>query len=116
MVSSPRSKGFHRLTEWPDVVDDPLPISIETTEVLQRERSQDFAAFVAAHREGVRQAKANREKVIALLTGKFGHERSLAEKTFDDYVPWMDETLLVDRQQFTQITRPACSELTRAMR
>jgi ABC-type nitrate/sulfonate/bicarbonate transport system substrate-binding protein len=96
-------KGFHRVTTWPDIVDDPLPISIETTEVLQRERSQDFAAFIAAHREGVRHAKANREKAIALLTGKFGHGRSLAEKTFDDYVSWMDETLLVDRQQFTRL-------------
>jgi ABC-type nitrate/sulfonate/bicarbonate transport system substrate-binding protein len=96
-------QGFHRLTAWPEIVDDPLPISIETTEVLQRERSQDCAAFIAAHREGVRHAKANREKVIALLTGKFGHGRSLAEKTFDDYLPWMDETLLVDRQQFTRL-------------
>jgi ABC-type nitrate/sulfonate/bicarbonate transport system substrate-binding protein len=96
-------QGFHRMTAWPDIVDDPLPISIETTEALQRERSQDFAAFIAAHREGVRQAKANREKVIALLTGKFGHGRSLAEKTFDDYLPWMDETLRVDRQQFTRL-------------
>lgn len=97
------AKGFHRLADWPEVVDDPLPISIETTEVLQRERSADFTAFVAAHREGVRHAKANREKVIALLTSKFSHERSLAEKTFDDYMAWMDETLLVDRRQFTRL-------------
>ena len=96
-------QGFHRLTEWPDIVDDPLPISIETTEVLQRERSQDFAAFVAAHREGVHLAKANREKVITLLAGKFGHGRSLAERTFDDYMPWMNQTLLVDFQQFSRL-------------
>ncbi len=75
------------MTAWPDIVDDPLPISIETTEELWRERSQDFAAFIAAHREGIRHAKANRDNVIALLTGKFGHGRSLAEKTFDDYMP-----------------------------
>jgi ABC-type nitrate/sulfonate/bicarbonate transport system substrate-binding protein len=96
-------QGFHRVTAWPEIVDDPLPISIETTEALQRERSQDFVAFIAAHREGVRQAKANREKVIALLTGKFGHGPSLAEKTFDDYMPWMDETLLVDMKQFSRL-------------
>ena len=96
-------QGFHRVTAWPEIVDDPLPISIETTEALQRERSQDFVAFIAAHREGVRQAKANREKVIALLTGKFGHGPSLAEKTFDDYMPWMDETLLVDMKQFARL-------------
>jgi ABC-type nitrate/sulfonate/bicarbonate transport system substrate-binding protein len=96
-------RGFHRLADWPEVVDDPLPISIETTETLQRERSHDFAAFIAAHREGVRYAKANRDKVIALLTGKFGHWRSLAEKTFDDYMVWMDETLLVDKRQFARL-------------
>jgi hypothetical protein len=77
---------------------------------LQRERSQDCAAFIAAHREGVRHAKANREKVIALLTGKFGHGRSLAEKTFDDYMPWMDETLRVDKRQFTRLLNQVAAE------
>jgi len=103
-------QGFHRVTEWPEIVDDPLPISIETTEALQRERSQDFAAFIAAHREGIRHAKANREKVIALLTGKFGHGPSLAKKTFDDYMPWMDETLRVDKRQFTRLLNQVAAE------
>ena len=88
----------------------PLPITIETTEAIERERRKDFTAFLAAHREGILYAKANREKVIALLTGKFGHGRSLAEKTFDDYMPWMDETLRVDKRQFTRLLNQVAAE------
>ena len=32
------AKGFKRLSGWPDVVDDPLPVMIETTEVRERKR------------------------------------------------------------------------------
>ncbi len=96
-------KGFHRMLEWNDMVDDPLPITIETTQQLFSEREKDFAAFLAAHREGVLYAKANREKVVQLLINKFSHNPSLAEKTFDDYLCYMDETLTVDIKQLTKL-------------
>jgi ABC-type nitrate/sulfonate/bicarbonate transport system substrate-binding protein len=89
-------KGFHRMPAWNDIVDDPLPITIETTQKLLNQREKDFTAFLEAHREGIRYAKANREKVIQLLMRNFAHHRSLAEKTFDEYIPYMDESLQLD--------------------
>lgn len=96
-------KGFHRMGDWNDMVDDPLPITIETTQNLFSEREKDFTAFLAAHREGILYAKANREKVMQLLIDKFAHYRSLAERTFDDYLGYMDETLTVDVNQLTKL-------------
>ena len=72
-------KGFHRMRDWNDMVDDPLPITIETTQKLFSEREKDFTAFLAAHREGILYAKANREKVVQLLIDKFAHS-SLARR------------------------------------
>ncbi len=96
-------KGFHRMRDWSDVVDDPLPITIETTQKLCAERENDFQAFLAAHREGILYAKAHREQVVQLLLDKFGHYRSLAERTFDDYIGYMDESLTVDSKQLTKL-------------
>jgi ABC-type nitrate/sulfonate/bicarbonate transport system substrate-binding protein len=89
-------RGFKRITNWPDVVDDPLPITIETTEKLWRERGKDFETFLTAHREGIWHLKANRDAAIRILTEKFGHSQSFAAKTFDDYLVCMDESLKVD--------------------
>lgn len=89
-------KGFHRMLDWNDLVDDPLPITIETTQKLLGEREKDFRLFLTAHREGILHAKANREKVVQLLIDKFAHYRSLAERTFDDYLCYMDESLQID--------------------
>jgi len=89
-------QGFHRVPGWNEMVDDPLPITIETTQELLSGREQDFKVFLAAHREGIIHAKAHREKVIELLIDKFGHYRSLAERTFDDYLRYMDESLQID--------------------
>ena len=36
------ARGFKRITGWPAVVDDPLPISIETTATMLRERREDL--------------------------------------------------------------------------
>ncbi len=104
-------EGFHRLEKWPGAVDDPLPISIETTDVLWRERQKDFTAFIAAHREGVRHARANPGKVIDLLTVKFGHSRALAQKTFDDYMVYMDESLLVEMRHLTKLLGQVAPEV-----
>jgi ABC-type nitrate/sulfonate/bicarbonate transport system substrate-binding protein len=89
-------RGFKRITDWPDVVDDPLPITIETTETLWRERGRDVETFLTAHREGIRHLKANRAAAIRILTEKFGHSQSFAAKTFDDYLVCMDESLKVE--------------------
>jgi len=104
-------EGFHRLEKWPGAVDDPLPISIETTEFLWRERQKDMTAFIAAHREGVRHARANPGKVIDLLTVKFGHSRALAQKTFDDYMVYMDESLLVEMRHLTKLLGQVAPEV-----
>ena len=89
-------KGFHRMLDWNDLVDDPLPITIETTQKLLGEREKDFRLFLTAHREGILHAKANREKVVQLLIDRFAHYRSLAERTFDDYLGYMNESLQID--------------------
>ena len=89
-------KGFHRMLDWNDLVDDPLPITIETTQKLFGEREKDFRTFLTAHREGILHAKANREKVVRLLIDKFAHHRSLAERTFDQYLGYMDPSLQID--------------------
>jgi hypothetical protein len=84
------------MTAWPGVVDDPLPITIETTEKLWRERAGEFETFLTAHREGIRYFKDNRAAAIKILGEKFGHSPGFAAKTFDDYLVCMDESLKVD--------------------
>ena len=95
--------GFKRIPDWPEIVDDPLPITIETTGKLARERVNDFATFIAAHREGIGYFKANRAEAIGVLEKQFGHSRAMAEKIFSDYVICMDETLKVDFKQFEKL-------------
>jgi ABC-type nitrate/sulfonate/bicarbonate transport system substrate-binding protein len=103
-------KGFHRMREWNDIVDDPLPISIETTQKLFSEREKDLRVFLAAHREGIVYAKANREKVVQLLIKKFGHYRSLAERTFDEYLGYMDESLQIDMLHMGKLVAQVANE------
>jgi len=97
------ARGFRRITDWPDVVDDPLPISIETTATLMRERGKDFSIFLQAHREGVRYLKTHRAETIRTLGGKFGHSPSLAAKIWDEYLVCMDEKLTVDFKYFERL-------------
>jgi ABC-type nitrate/sulfonate/bicarbonate transport system substrate-binding protein len=96
-------RGFKRVCEWPDAVDDPLPISIETTAKLLAERENDLTSFLAAHREGVRYFKSSRTAAIGVLQKKFNHSPSMAERIFNDYVIWMDEELKVDFKQFEKL-------------
>jgi ABC-type nitrate/sulfonate/bicarbonate transport system substrate-binding protein len=96
-------RGFKRASEWPDAVDDPLPISIETTAKLLAEREEDLTSFLAAHREGVRYFKSNRAAAIGVLQKKFNQSQSMAERIFDDYVIWMDEDLKIDFKQFEKL-------------
>lgn len=96
-------RGFNRITEWPDIVDDPLCITIETTEKLWRERGDDLKTFLNAHREGIGYFKAHRDEAIRILTERFGHSQSLARKTLNDYIVCMDEQLTVDFKQFERL-------------
>ncbi len=89
-------KGFKRMNDWPDVVDDPLPVAIETTEQILRDRHKELAAFIAAHREAIRHLKANRDQTVRMLGDKFGHSPSLAGKTFDEYLLLLDDRLTID--------------------
>jgi ABC-type nitrate/sulfonate/bicarbonate transport system substrate-binding protein len=89
-------KGFKRMTAWPGVVDDPLPITIETTEKLWHERGAHLEAFLRAHGEGVRFFKTHRDAAIKILGERFAHSSAFAAKTFHDYIVCMDESLKVD--------------------
>src|SRR5713226_871714 len=89
-------RGFKRITDWPDIVDDPLPITIETTTKILRKREKDFTTFLRAHQEGIRYLKSSRAETIKLLGAKFGHSPSFAGKTFDEYRVCLDERLTVD--------------------
>ncbi|MDP2606968.1 MAG: ABC transporter substrate-binding protein [Deltaproteobacteria bacterium] len=103
-------KGFKRIAAWPDVVDDPLPITIETTAALAKERRDEFRAFFEAHREGVRYINANRNEAIKLLAGKFGHSPALAARTVEEYLVCMDESLAVDFKQFERLLSQVAPE------
>ena len=103
-------KGFKRIAEWPDVVDDPLPITIETTVSLFHDRERDFAAFLVAHSEGIRHFKSHRTDALRILTKQFGHSQALAEKTLDDYVTCMNEGLKVDYRHFERLLSQVAPE------
>ena len=103
-------KGFKRITAWPAVVDDPLPITIETTAALAKERRDEFRTFIEAHREGVRYIKANRNEAIKLLAGRFGHSPALAARTVEEYLVCMDESLAVDYKQFERLLSQVAPE------
>ena len=92
-------RGFKRFADWPGIVDDPLPITIETTTKLWSERRQEFELFLTAHREGIHYLKANRDAAIRILREHFGHSESFAARTFDEYLVCMDESLMVDFRQ-----------------
>ncbi|HEX2225621.1 MAG TPA: ABC transporter substrate-binding protein [Candidatus Binatia bacterium] len=96
-------RGYRRIISWPGIVDDPLPITIETTEKLWRERGNEFESFLKAHREGLRYFKANRDAAVKILRERFGHSPAFAAKTFDDYAVCMDETLKVDFRQLEML-------------
>jgi ABC-type nitrate/sulfonate/bicarbonate transport system substrate-binding protein len=96
-------RGFKRVSSWPEIVDDPLPITIETTERLWRERGKDFETFLTAHREGIRHLKANRNAAIRILGERFGHSPGFAARTFDDYLVCLDDSLKVDFKQLEQL-------------
>lgn len=96
-------KGFKRIKEWPDVVDDPLPVAIETTEKIFRDREKDLTAFLEAHGEAIRYLKTNRDQTIRMLGEKFGHSPALAGKTFDEYLLLLDDRLTIDLKHLEKL-------------
>jgi ABC-type nitrate/sulfonate/bicarbonate transport system substrate-binding protein len=109
-------RGFKRITDWPDIVDDPLPISIETTATLLRERGESFSRFLQAHREGIRYMRAHRAETIRLLGERFGHSATMTAQIWDNYLVCMDEGLTVDFKQFERLlsqVAPAASNQAR---
>lgn len=109
-------QGFKRIEEWPEIVDDPLPITIETTAKLWSEREKELRAFLSAHSEGIRYFKTHRADGIAVLTKRFGHSVALAEKTFDDYITCMDDTLQVDFGSFEKLLSQVAPEASERAR
>jgi ABC-type nitrate/sulfonate/bicarbonate transport system substrate-binding protein len=89
-------KGFGRMNDWPDVVDDPLPVAIETTEKILRDRSGELTAFISAHAESIRHLKTNHDQTVRMLADRFGHSPPLAAKTFDEYLLLLDDRLSID--------------------
>lgn len=89
-------RRFVRVNEGSDIIDDPLPITMETTSSLVTERAETFSRFIQAHREGIRYLRAHRDETISLLETRFGHSPELAAKTFGDYLTCMDDRLTVD--------------------
>jgi NitT/TauT family transport system substrate-binding protein len=88
-------KGFRRL-ECPDVVDDPLPITIETTKDILAQKPKEITAFLQAHAESVRYLKNHRAEALRVLGEKLGQSPSLAAKTFDGYFTLLDDALKID--------------------
>jgi ABC-type nitrate/sulfonate/bicarbonate transport system substrate-binding protein len=104
-------QGFVRLNEGSDIVDDPLPITMETTASLSRERADDFSRFVQAHREGIRYLRNHRDETTSLLQTRFGHSPELAAKTFDEYLICMDDRLTVDFKHLEKLIGQIASQL-----
>ena len=96
-------KGFKRMDGWPEVVDDPLPVTMETTEKILRKREKDFTAFLEAHSEGIRYLKTHRAETIRMLGGRFDLLPNIAVRTFDEYLIWLDDRLTIDLRQLEKL-------------
>jgi ABC-type nitrate/sulfonate/bicarbonate transport system substrate-binding protein len=96
-------RDFNRLSDWPDVLDDPLPITIEVMERFVTDRPADCEAFLTAHRDGIRYLKDHRAEAMRMLQDRFAHSELLAAKTCDDYFVYMDERLKIDFAKFQQL-------------
>jgi ABC-type nitrate/sulfonate/bicarbonate transport system substrate-binding protein len=103
-------RGFRIISDWPDIVDEPLPITIETTAELHRLRGKDFVRFLQAYRESIAYLKANRADAFRMLMNVFGHSPAVARKTCDDYIGFFDERLTVDFAQLEKLLAQVAPE------
>src|SRR3989304_9076451 len=79
-------RGFERVNQWPAGGDGPLPITLETTRALAQEKEREFAAFLTAHREGIRYVKANRHEAMRGLSARSDLPPGLVRTTCADYL------------------------------
>ncbi len=100
-----RERGFLPVPDSPEVAADPLPITIETTEPALQEKGDAMAAFLAAHREGIRYLKGHRGETLGMLERVFGYAADLAGVLYDDYLVLLDERLTVDLPQVEMLVR-----------
>lgn len=95
-------EGYRRLEDWPEVVDDPLPITLETTEGRLDTKGEALRAFVGAHAEAINHLKRHRAETENMLRVKFGFSPGFAAMTYEHYLPWLDDRLTVG---FSQLER-----------
>lgn len=100
-----RERGFVPAPGWPEVAGDPLPITIETTESLLREKGDAITAFLQAHGEGIRYLQGHRRETLGMLERVFGYAPDLATVLFDDYLVLLDSRLTVDLPQLEKLVR-----------
>ncbi len=100
-----RERGFLPVPDWPEVAADPLPITLETTEPALQEKRDALAAFLAAHREGIRYLKGHRGETLGMLERVFGYAADLAGVLYDGYLVLLDERLTVDLPQVERLVR-----------
>ena len=100
-----RERGFLPVSDWPEVAADPLPITIETTESALQEKGGAMAAFLTAHREGIRYLKGHRSETLTMLERVFGYAGDLAAVHYDGYLMLLDERLTVDLPQVESLLR-----------
>ncbi|HWP58252.1 MAG TPA: hypothetical protein VNL14_10220 [Candidatus Acidoferrales bacterium] len=103
-------RGFRRVSEWPDAVDDPLPVTLETTARLAGARYDDYRLYLAAHRAAIRYAKQDRAATVAMLGRRFGHSAWLAGKIYGEYLVWLDDRLTVVFGKLEALAAQVCPE------
>lgn len=98
-----QEKGFDRINDWPDVADDPLPLTFETSASQCREKKAEFTAFLNAYREGIAYLKTHRDETIRMLQATFGQPTQMAARAYDDFRVWLNESLKVDMKQLEKL-------------
>ena len=64
-----------------------------------------MAAFLTAHREGIRYLKGHRSETLTMLERVFGYVPDLAAVLYDDYLALLDERLTIDLPQVERLLR-----------
>lgn len=100
-----RERGFLPVPDWPEVAEDPMPITVETMAARLSERGGAIAAFLAAHREAIRYLQGHRSETLAMLGRVFGYPPDLAAVLYDDYLVLLDPRLTVDLPQVEKLVR-----------
>jgi len=100
-----RERGFLPVADWPEVVGDPLPISIETMASTLRDKGNALRMFLVSHREAIRYLQGHRSETLAMLERVFGYAPDLAAVLYDDYLVLLDPRMTVDLPQVDRLLR-----------